>query len=82
MVVNEFDRRIEIGNADNAQNRPEDLLLVDAHVRFHVIEKRATEEEAVLVAWRREATAVDHELGTGFDPILDIALDLAPCVHR
>src|SRR4029079_1875784 len=48
--------------AHHREHRTEDLFLVDAHVLGYVVEQRAAEEEAVLIALHLEATAVDLEL--------------------
>ena len=62
--------------ADHREHRPEDLLAVDLHVRLDVVEQRAADEEAVLVALQREAAAIDDQLGACFDARVDVADDL------
>src|SRR5215831_10080161 len=58
--------------AYDRQHRPEDLLLVDAHVGRHLVEQAAAHEEAVLVALQLEAAAVDLELRAFLDAEIDV----------
>src|SRR5262249_61929690 len=76
VVADELGGVIEIGAAYDRQDRPEDLLLVDAHVGFDLVEHAPAEKKAVLIALQFEATAVDGELGALFDAKLDIRAHL------
>ena len=62
--------------ARHREHRPEDLFLVDLHVGGDVVEQRAAEEVAVLIALQLEAAAIDHQLGAFGDAGIDIALHL------
>ena len=75
-VVDELERRREVGHAHARQHRAEDLFLVDLHRRRDVVEQRAAGEEAVLVARRPScAAAVDDQRRAFGDAGRDVALD-------
>jgi hypothetical protein len=67
------ERLLVVFGAHHREDRAEDLLLVDAHVRRHVVEQAAADEEAVLVALQLKAAAVDDELGALLRRPIDIA---------
>src|SRR3990172_6815958 len=69
-------RFLVVLGAYHGEHGPEDFLLVDAHMRLHVVEQTAAHEIAVLVALHLEAAAVDHELGAFLDAEIDILLHL------
>src|SRR5215813_3328581 len=69
-------RLLIVLGAHDREHRTENLLLVDAHVRRHLVEQAAAHEEAMLVALQLEAAAVDLELGAFLDAEVDVAPDL------
>ncbi len=58
--VDEIDRALVIGHAHHAQHRPENLLLVDRHLRRDAVEQRAADPVALRVAGHRPAAPIDH----------------------
>lgn len=62
-----------VRGADHGQDRPEDLLLVDAHRGGDPVEQGGTSEEAVLVPGQDEVPSVDDE----FRALLDTEVDVA-----
>src|SRR6185295_9619302 len=69
-------RLLVVLGAHHRKHRAENLLLVDAHVRRHLVEQTAAHEEALLVALQLEATAVDLQLGAFLEAEIDITLHL------
>ena len=65
-----------VGRADDREHRAEDLLLVDPHVGRDLVEQRAADEVAVLVALHLEAAAIDDELGAFGHAGIDVAAHL------
>ena len=61
---------------DDGEHGAEDLFLVDLHVGRHVVEQRAADEIAVLIALELDAAAIDDELGTFGDTGVDVTLHL------
>ena len=53
VAVHERNRLVERFGAQHHQHRPEDLVLVDRHLRRHVIEQSRAQEEPVLVTCNR-----------------------------
>ena len=74
--VDECYRTREIRQADNRQDRPENLFSIDAHIGLHVVKERAAEKEALFVAGNGMAATIDDELGTCRDARIDIARHL------
>ena len=68
--------------ADDLQDRAEDLFLVGAHRRLHVVEQGRADEEALLVALQREAAAVDDQLGALVDRPSGCSPRSAACARR
>src|SRR5437868_4439147 len=68
-------RFLEILRPDHLQDRPENLVLVGLHVGRDPIEEGGADEEALLMPLKREAAAVDHQLGALVDAHLDVMLD-------
>src|SRR3546814_9691421 len=69
--VHEIDRVVEALAAYDAEHGPEDLLLVERHLGRDVVEQRAADEVAVLVALQRSAAAVDNQLRAFLDALVD-----------
>ena len=80
--VDQFDRAVEIGHADHAQDRSEDLLLVDAHVGVHVVEQSAGKEEPALATRRLESAPVDDQLWPRTSRHLRCSFRSSPCARR
>src|SRR3954468_24855733 len=59
VLVDHAGRRLVIRRAHDRQHRAENLFLVDRHVGRDVVEQRAAQEVAVLVALHPEAAAVN-----------------------
>src|SRR5690606_26657784 len=55
VVVDQLQRLLERSDPHHGQHRPEDFLLIDAHLRRDVIEQRRADVEAVLVAFDLDA---------------------------
>src|SRR3546814_3258345 len=62
MGVDEAKRLVEALGAHDREHRPEYLLAVDAHLGRHLVEQRAADEEALLIALDVEPASVDHQL--------------------
>ncbi len=62
--------------AHDREHRPENLFLVDAHMRLDLVEQAAAHEKPALVALQLEAAPVDLELGALLYAELDIASHL------
>jgi hypothetical protein len=58
------------------EDRPEDFLLVDAHVRLDLVEQATPHEISVLVPLQFEAATIDHKLGAFLHAQVDIILHL------
>src|ERR1700761_6381017 len=71
MFVNQLQCAGKIGDANHAEHRSEDLFLIDTHGRRDAIEQRAADEEALFATSDLVAAAVDDELGTGGDAVVD-----------
>src|SRR5215472_7589586 len=82
MLVDQLDGGIVVGHPHHREHGAEDLLLVDAHRRLHLVEKAAAEIEAVLVALQLETPAIHEELGPFLDAEIDIAPDLVQMLLR
>src|SRR3546814_3349210 len=61
MGVDEAKRLVEALGAHDREHRPEYLLAVDAHLGRHLVEQRAADEEALLIALDVEPASVDHQ---------------------
>src|SRR3546814_20057227 len=61
----------EIRHANDAQDRTEYLLLVDAHLGGDLIEQRRPDKEPLLGPRHRETTAVDDQASAFGDPGVD-----------
>ena len=76
VLVDEPERLLVVLRPHHAQDRPEDLFLVDTHVRGHAVEDAAADEEAVLVAFDGGAAAVHDQARPFLDADVDVAPDL------
>src|SRR3546814_3604758 len=76
MGVDEAKRLVEALGAHDREHRPEYLLAVDAHLGRHLVEQRAADEEALLIALDVEPASVDHQLSAFGHACVDIALHL------
>src|SRR3954470_21155033 len=72
----EADRFLEAVGADHLQYGPENLLLVGAEARLHMVEEGWADEEALLMALEAEAADSDDQLAAFLLAHLDVALDL------
>ncbi|MCY1435313.1 hypothetical protein D9M71_514030 [compost metagenome] len=79
MGVDQIDRLGKILDAHARQHRSEDFFLVDLHLGGDMVEHRATQPEApgaIGTGLRAiKAAAVDQQLGTFSDALLDVAGD-------
>ena len=70
------ERLVVVLGAHHREHRPEDLLLVDAHLGLHFVEEAAAHVEAVLVALHLEVAPVDDELGALLHADIDVGAHL------
>ena len=63
----------DVRRAHHAEHRPEDFLLVDAHVGRDIVEQASAEEKAVLVALQLQIAAVDNQFRAFLDAEVDVA---------
>src|SRR3546814_10989355 len=82
MGVDEAKRLVEALGAHDREHRPEYLLAVDAHLGRHLVEQRAADEEALLIALDVEPASVDHQLSAFGHACVDIALHLVAMFPR
>ncbi len=82
VLVDHAGRRLVVRRTHDRQHRAEDLLLIDRHVGGDVVEQRAAQEVAVLVALHLEAASVDHELGALALALVDVAAHLGEVLRR
>ncbi len=75
--VDQAERLVIAFGAQHGEHRAEDLLAVDRHVLADIVEQRAADEIAALIALQLEAAAVDDELGALGDALVDIAETLS-----
>ena len=75
MVHHQLARLVIALRTQHRKHRPENLVAIDRHVGGHPVEKRAADEEAVLVALQLQPAAVDDHIGAVFLALVNIALD-------
>src|SRR5882762_1578151 len=73
VLVDEAYRRRAVGRSYDGENRPENLLLIDRHLRGHSVEKAAADEIALLVALQSETSPVDDKRGSLGNTGVDVA---------
>ena len=74
--VDQVHRFCHRADAHHAQHRAENFFLVGCHARLDVVEQRAADEIAVLVAGHGQRAAVDRDGGALLFGAVDIADDL------
>ncbi|MNL44864.1 hypothetical protein D3C87_1674660 [compost metagenome] len=76
MGIDQRHRFGKVMHTHHRQHRTEDLFLVDRHIGLDVVEQRAADIEAVLMAINLVAAAVGDQRRALFHALGDIALHL------
>ena len=73
--IDQVHRLVERTHANHHQDRPKDLLLVDAHVRADAIKQRAAEEKPIGRVRVYKTPAVDDQLSALFNADVHVGTD-------
>ena len=73
VAVDQLDRLVEAGAADDREDGTEDLVGVDRHARVDLVDHRRPDPEAAAVDL--ELAAVDGQLGAGVGALADVVDD-------